>query len=695
MHDAHTPPAAVAEYDHTLAVSVEVAAPPAEVFAVATDFGRYGEWLAVHGGWRDELPASAEPGQSFVQKTKVLGMPVDVAWTVAEAEPGRSVGLRGDGPMGARIAIWYTVEATPEGSRVWIDSGLGGDPLKGPMGRTVARRFAEELESSLKQLAVVVTGDLEDPPASEARTPRQPLPVLREAGGEPVRHHTGALLDPRTPVIVGAGQVRHRPAPDGELPDPATLAVRALWQAATDSGAGDELLRRADSVRCVASAAWQYRDQAALVAEQVGAALRETVMSAPFGGDGAQRLINDSAQCIADGIADVVLLAGAESGATVVEAQRRGASPDWPSQPSSVAPSRLIGSDRQANNDAESAVGLMAPIYVYALLENAIRAREGVDRETHLRDITELWSRFSQVGANNPYAWQPQAYSPDELAAPSATNRLISDPYPKLLTANLQVDLATGLILCSAAAAQEAGIPSEHWVFVHAGAHAEDEWYVSERAQLAASPAINAIGRAALGHAGVGIGEVQHVDLYACFPSAVRIAATELGLPTDDVHRPLTVTGGLTFAGGPGNNYTAHAVATMVGVLRSNPDDVGLTTGLGWYATKHALGVYSAKPPRRMFRQIDAGPLVRRPRKRRVAADHVGPALIESFTLPYGRDGVPEAAIVSALAPDGARVLLRSKDPDVVATMAAEDPLGWTIDVTGIDSFTVTDRGRR
>src|SRR2546428_12302802 len=133
----------------------------------------------------------------------------------------------------------------------------------------------------------------------------------------------GATIDPRTPVIVGAGQVVQRPA-DDERSDPIELALAALRRAAADSGAGEQLLRRADSVRHVASTGWLYRDEAALIAQAVGASPRETVRTCAYGGDGPQRLLGDSARTIADGEADVVLPAGAEALATPVAHQRTG-----------------------------------------------------------------------------------------------------------------------------------------------------------------------------------------------------------------------------------------------------------------------------------------------------------------------------------------------------------------------------------
>jgi acetyl-CoA C-acetyltransferase len=235
---------------------------------------------------------------------------------------------------------------------------------------------------------------------------------------------------------------------------------------------------------------------------------------------------------------------------------------------------------------------------VYALLETAVRGRAQADRESHQRSIAELWSGFSDVAASNPCAKLRRHVGVEELLAA----RPVSAPYTKLLTANADVDLATGLIMCSSQAAADAGVPRDRWVFPLAAAHAQEEWFVSERADLAASPAIRAAARAALEHAQLEIDEVAHVDIYSCFPSAVQIAAAELGLAAN--RRPLTVTGGLTFAGGPGNNYTSHAIAALVERLRAEPDGSALCTAVGWYLTKHAALVLSGSPGRSEFEAL-------------------------------------------------------------------------------------------
>ena len=481
-------------------------------------------------------------------------------------------------------------------------------------------------------------------------------------------------VDPRTPVIVGAGQISNR-GEDSEALDPASLAAEALRRAGTDSGAGDALLRRADSVRCLSSVSVHYRDMAAVVAEEVGAKPRQTMVTV-VGGNGPQSLLNATSESIAAGELDVALIAGAEAFAAL----RASAMPARPPQGADVSPSDSFGAERIPCTPEETAVGLVAPVYVYALLENALRRRLGEDRATHMTKVADLWSRFSEVAAENPHAWLAEARSPAEIAEPSPNNRLVSAPYTKLMTANIGVDQGAGLIVCSAEAASAAGVPRERWVFPWSGAEATDEWFFSQRHEMGASPAIEAAGRAALEAAGVSIDEIGLVDLYSCFPVAVQVGAQALGLPLDDQARPLTLTGGLTFAGGPGNNYSTHGIATMVTRLREAPEATGLVSALGWYLTKHAIGIYSAAPPKWPFRRLEVQPDL--PAPRQAVGDLTGEAEIEAYTVACDREGKPEAAIVSALAPDGRRGLLRDGNAAVLAELSAEtDPLGRTITI--------------
>ncbi|MFD6355017.1 crotonase/enoyl-CoA hydratase family protein [Nocardia tengchongensis] len=663
----HTLPAGLSDYARTAHAHRDLDTGAAATLAYLAQLQRLPEWVTFHAGWRGEAPGSAAVGVEYTQVAKFMGIPADVEWMVTEVSDA-GLGLRGHGPQGLGLGLWITVTPNGSGSRVYIDAGLSGQPIDGPLGGTVARALGDALTDSLAGLPAAMGAP--GPASAPGRAERKA-----------VRHRaSGTVLAPTTPVLVGVGQIVQR-TPDPAYGDPSQLAVRALRAAAEDTGAGPELLARADAVFSVAPTSWQYRDLGALVAAAVGAGAADTVQSSPFGGDGGQLVLNEAAAAIAAGDYDLVLVTGAEAGATAAAAQRAGVEVGWPVQDASVAPTRTVGIDKAANNAAESAAGLQAPINMYALLESANRHRLGRTAAEHEAAVAELWSRLSAVAAGNPNAWQPHEFTAAEIAAVTEANRMISAPYTKLECANLTVDMASGIIVASAAAAEAAGIPQDKWVFLHAGASGTDEWFVSERAELAASPAIAALGAAAFEHAGIAAEDLAHIDLYACFPVAVQIAARELGLPVDDPKRPLSVTGGLTFGGGPGNNYGGHAVATLVQRLRAEPESFGLSTSLGWYLTKHALGVYSATPPTRAYRHLT--PVIEHPAARPARTGYEGPAVVEAYTLPYGRDGRPEAAIISVLTPQGDRVLLRCTDSELLAALTDEDWLGLPVTVAG------------
>ncbi len=259
---------------------------------------------------------------------------------------------------------------------------------------------------------------------------------------------------------------------------------------------------------------------------------------------------------------------------------------------------------------------------------------------------------------------------------------MVSFPYTKLCTANMQVDQGAGYIVCAAEAARAAGVPEDRWVFPLAGADGNDHWYISNRPELHRSPAIRLAGAAALELAGLGIDDVAFVDLYSCFPAVVQMAARELGLTVDDPDRPLTLTGGLTFGGGPGNNYTSHGIAQAVGALRSAPGAAALVTGLGWYATKHSVGVYASRPPEhggsRPFAWRDVQPAVDALPECTVDPEATGPVTVETYTVTFDRDGAPERGILACRTASGARAWANTADPDTLALLCQEEGIGRT-----------------
>jgi acetyl-CoA C-acetyltransferase len=507
-------------------------------------------------------------------------------------------------------------------------------------------------------------------------------------------------LNPRTPIVVGVGQITNPPDPGtdpSERPEPLELMVRALRAAAEDADgvapgstatAGGALIRQADSIRVVVQLGWRSVNPALLVAQKLGFhpdALPAELMLSAIGGNGPQALMHDACRAIARGDRQVVLVTGAEAIYTRTAARRDPRKPaiNWTSQPAEGTPTPVgFGVERPGATDLETSRGVGLPIHVYPILENALRAANGWTLPEHTARLGALWSRFSQVAASNPYAWLPTARTPEEITTPSPDNRMISFPYTKLLTANMQVDQGAAYIVCSVEAARRAGVPEDRWVFPLAGADANDHWFMSHRPELHRSPAIRLAAHAALELAGVGVDDLGPIDLYSCFPSVVQIAAHEIGLPADDPQRSLTMTGGLTFGGGPGNNYSTHGIAQVVQALRAEPGSVGLVTGLGWYATKHAIGVYGSRPPldggragfawRNLQPEVDALPQCR------VDSEATGPVRIETYTVTFGREGNPERGIVVCRTGDDSRAWANIVDPDTLASLCVEEGIGRT-----------------
>jgi acetyl-CoA C-acetyltransferase len=484
-------------------------------------------------------------------------------------------------------------------------------------------------------------------------------------------------LDPCAPVIIGVGQVlQHTDDADDAL-DPSLMMCSAIGDATVDAGLRS--IPNPQSLRVVNLLTWKYGDPGYLIAQQLGLTPTETVYTT-MGGQSPQSLVNATAVEIQSGTLDIAILAGGEARRTRVRARKAEQTLHWPTAPEGQAP-RIIGDDLALNHPSELERGVMMPVQIYPIFESAIRARSGLTPEQHLQRISELWSRFSDVAAGNPSAWSRQAMTADEIRTPSSTNRMVGLPYTKCMNSNNDVDMAAAIIICSAEKAQSLGVPRDRWVFVHAGADCHEHQFVSNRWSFAETPAVELGGRRALELAGCTIDEVALVDLYSCFPSAVELGAQSLGLSLD---RQLTRTGGLSFAGGPWNNYVMHAIATMVADLRGAPGERGLVWGNGGYATKHSFGVYSTEPVADGFRsdspqaEIDAMPQ----RELAEPVDAAGPATVEAYTVMHSRDGEPETGIAACLLTDGRRAWGMSTEAGLAAAMCEGEWIGTRVNLT-------------
>ena len=482
------------------------------------------------------------------------------------------------------------------------------------------------------------------------------------------------------PVLVGISQLDQRVGELSQAREPVDLMIDAVRAAAEDAGA-PALATQADSVR-VMRGFWRYQNPARAVCEAISNAGAETGLT-PFGGNYVQKVLNRSALDIQAGRHDVIIMTGAECGNSQARARRAGTKLRW--RDIDGTPDLYIGEDGEMGHPVELALGIRRASQMYAIFETARRHRLGESVDAHLQRISELWAGFSRVAANNPHAWIREARTAEEIRIPSATNRPVTFPYPKLMNANNNVDQAAALILCSEAKAMALGIPRDKWVYPWTGTDANDQYLASNRENFHSSPAIRIAGGRALEVAGLTPGQLDFVDLYSCFPVAVQVAAAELGL---DPARALTVTGGLTFAGGPLNNYVMHAIARMAELLREAPGTKGLITANGGFLSTHAFGVYSTEPPTNGFqhanpqREVDAAAP-----PRRVVPSHHGTAEVEGYCVLYGGGGA-EVANIALRLPGGERAWANCADQDTLSAMTTEEFCGLTATVDGnIASF--------
>ena len=497
-------------------------------------------------------------------------------------------------------------------------------------------------------------------------------------GTPPTKHcPPGPTVTPdedRIPVVVGFGQSIERRDPV----TPVDLMARAGEAALEGLGGLRDRIGRLSVVDVMTRTG---PAPATELARRLGVAPAVCEVTT-IGGNSPQWLVRRAAADIAAGSLSVTLIAGAE--AIRSSRQRRAAGEPRDDGDTSLPPDPVVGDALPGLGTAETAIGLMAPIHVYPLFESVVAAGAGRTADEQRRVIGAVFAPFTRVAAANRFAWFPDVLTADQIATPAPDNRIVCEPYTKRMTAFLGSDQGAALVVCSLAAARLAGV-ADRAVFVWSGAGVNDVRFPSARPDPGRSPAIAAAGRALFaagseaGGVTVDIDDIDVIDLYSCFPSAVELGAEALGLALDD-RRSLTATGGLPYFGGPGNNYTTHGIGSVCEQLRGRGGAgpaLGLATGLGWFVTKHALGLYGTEPPPGGFRLADTTADQARIDDDAVpvaeAVDRPTDATVVAATVARDHDGTPTAAPLIARLPDGRHVAAAPADDAVTAAVGGLD----------------------
>jgi acetyl-CoA C-acetyltransferase len=450
----------------------------------------------------------------------------------------------------------------------------------------------------------------------------------------------------------------------------------ALERAAQDAGSL-ALLARADAVR-VPRGFWDYADPGRALAERFGAARARTTVAEV--GVLQTTLLGAAAGDIAAGRADVVLLAGGEARHRAQRARQTGREASLTRQAAGVAPDEVLRPHAEIISALEQQVGLQMPVTQYAAIENALRFAENQSLEAHRDALASLQARASAVAAANPDAWDRTPHGALEIRGPAPGNRMLAFPYTKLHTSQWNVDQAAGLVLCSLATARSLGIPEERFVYPLAVADANQMLPLAARPALHRVPGFLYAGRRALAHAGLAAGELRHLELYSCFPVAVRVQARELGI---DEARALTVTGGMTFAGGPLNNFVLQALVKLVERLREEPGAAGLVSAVSGILTKQGVSLWSTRPLERAFAFFDVTEETAREQVPLALVEHCdGPARIASYTVLFEGERAARTVFVCDLA-GGRRTLSASDDPALAELGTREELCGRSVRLMG------------
>jgi len=379
------------------------------------------------------------------------------------------------------------------------------------------------------------------------------------------------------------------------------------------------------------------------------------------GGNSPQLLLNEICNRIKDGEVNCALLTGGEALDTFVSILKEGKDVSWSDDPGGEPES--LGSLRDLGSEFEKKHGIFEPSSVYPLFANGIRSNERKTSKQHIKEIGQLFSRFSEIASNNQYAWFKVHRSPQEITEVTPQNRMIGFPYTKYMNSIIRVNQSAALIVTSAKKAKEMGIPASKWIFMHGACCLNDIWNVTERTNFYSSPAIKKCSEAIFQKSGFTQSDISFFDLYSCFPSAVQIAKKEIGIPDED-GRDLSVTGGLPYYGGPGSAYVVNSIASMMNKLRKNQDHLGLVNANGWFLTKHGMAIFSSKPFTGEWNQVVNSSSLQKTIDSMDSPETIkevnGKGVIETYTVINSRKGPSKAIIIGRLE-DGKRFVANTK----------------------------------
>jgi|LauGreDrversion4_2_1035121.scaffolds.fasta_scaffold24895_6 acetyl-CoA C-acetyltransferase len=498
------------------------------------------------------------------------------------------------------------------------------------------------------------------------------------------------------PVLVGVGVSSRREDDWRKALEPLDLMLEAVCAAGLDATGVDfadplgQAMPQASISAAAASALravqwiavpkgrWSYSNPGGEIARSIGADHAHTVLSSV--GVLQQTLVGEACARIQRGEIESALVAGADAGFRLLRAQIGGESAT--ERVCDGEPDEFWQPAEELRHPAEKRAGLRMPVGLYALIDSAWRAYSGAMLDEHRDSLAEMVSGFSRIATDNPDAWQRRVVAAADIREASDRNPMQAFPYTRLHCSSWNVDQGAALLFCSVWRARELGIPENRWVYPLVSSESNHMVPVTARAELHRCIGAEIAGRAALQATGLSVADLDLIELYSCFPIAVRLYADALGIGRD---RAMTTTGGMHFAGGPYNNYQLQSIARTARLLRQGKGRTAMVTGVSGIVTKQGFGIWSVSASKAGFTSLDLTDRVAHESKVMPVVDSWdGAAKVVATTVLHSR-GESRKGVVLLDTPGGQRVLATTTQPGITHHLEQNDLVGQSLSVRGTE----------
>ena len=140
--------------------SIDIAAPPADVWAMAMDPARLQDWVTIHRRLHDHSDGRVRPGYEMEQALCLRGVNFKVRWELVECDRPFHAEWHGRGPARSHAETEYRLAENGDGGTRFGYRNEFRAPL-GPLGAIASRAIVgglprREADASLQRLKALV-----------------------------------------------------------------------------------------------------------------------------------------------------------------------------------------------------------------------------------------------------------------------------------------------------------------------------------------------------------------------------------------------------------------------------------------------------------------------------------------------------------------------------------------------------------